>query len=406
MAQTGDLGLQYPTPRPPMIGQYLARKKHVAAGLATIDAMCSVVAAAAGPRDQMPLSFDSLLVSQCGHLGDLIMTLPMLHWIRVFRPQIRIGLIAGSWAAPMLEGISELYDKCYFADHFMLDRSGRPLIKSIARHYKSWRSIVAEVRSDDYQAAIDCYAFLQNNIPLLYACKLPVRVAFTSGAFGPLLTHRIRWKHESRSLIDYSRDLLRALFTDPSLDQPLRAYYPAPIALNRCHGQSYVVVQTGTGNKIKEWPEERWIELARNLSNAGLKVVLAGAGVRERERASRIENAVPTVTNLCDKLSWDEFVALIAEAAHIVCLDSSSSHLAAAFRIPSTVIMSGTSDHGQFGPENDRAQILTFATPCAPCFRSAGCAHMACVRNVGVTEVTEAVLRIFSAAKAPSSRSS
>ena len=98
------------------------------------------------------------------------------------------------------------------------------------------------------------------------------------------------------------------------------------------------------------------------------------------------------MVNLCDKLSWDEFAALVAEAAHVVCLESSTSHLAAAFRIPSTVIMPATNDPVQFGPTNDQARILTFPTPCAPCFRSLGCDHMACIRRVSVAEAREAVL--------------
>lgn len=394
MMKGRDFGLRYPAPRPPMIGDYLVRKRYVAAGLFTIDAACAVLAAGA-PRlhGQMSGDVNSLLVSQCGHLGDLIMTLPALHWIRRNRPQIRIGLIVGSWAKPMIDGIAELYDKYYLADHFMLDRSGRPLTEKVVRHYESWKSTTADITRDKYDAAIECYPFLQNSVPLFHACGIPVRVGFTSGGFSPLLTHKVKWKHEPRSLVDYPRDLLQALFTDVSLDHPLGAYYPAPVGSNKHPGQPYVLVQTGTGNAIKEWPEERWIELVRQLSIDGAKVVLAGAGTRERDRAARIQEAVGGVVNLCDRLSWDQFVTLVAEATHVVCLDSSTSHLAAAFRIPSTVIVSGTSEQRQFGPANEQARILTFPTPCAPCFRSRGCDHMACVRNVGVAEVAEAVLK-------------
>jgi hypothetical protein len=56
-------------------------------------------------------------------------------------------------------------------------------------------------------------------------------------------------------------------------------------------------------------------------------------------------------------------------------LDSSASHVAAAFRIPTTVIMPAINDPKIFGPLNDQANILTFKTPCAPCFRSGGCDH-------------------------------
>jgi ADP-heptose:LPS heptosyltransferase len=389
---TGQLPA-YPTPHPPMVGQYLVRKKYVAAGLTAIDAACSVMATMdTRPALDKSGNFRSILISQGGHLGDLIMTLPALHWIRQHRPNMKIGLIVGSWARPMIEGIAELYDHCYFADHFMLDRSSRPLKQKIIRHRASWKAAAAQIRQDGYEVAMECYPFLQNNIPLLHASGIPIRIGFTSGGFGPLLTHRFRWVHASRPFLDYPRDLLRQLFGDQSLNQELRAYYPAAPSTEKVPPTPYVVMQTGTGNAIREWPEDRWIQLAKDLTARGVSVVLAGAGARERERADRISQRVPAVVNLCDRLSWDEFAALIARAAHVICLESSASHLAAAFQIHSTVIMPATNDPRQFGPANDNARILTYPTPCAPCFRSLGCDHMTCIQGVSAADATHAVL--------------
>jgi len=402
MQATEPSDFDYPSPRPPMVGKYLVRKGRVAAGLRAIDAACSVFASRAptgspGSGEE----FHSIVFSQCGHLGDLIMTLPALHWVRQCRPNVKIGLIVGSWAKPMMEGIRSLYDVSYIADHFMLDRSSRPLKQKLARHRQSWESAAAQIRQDGYDAAIECYPFLQNSVPLLYSSDIPVRAGFTSGGFGPLLTHRARWVHASRPFLDYPRDLLRMLFSDRSLDNQFHPYYPLPPANVKRPQQPYVIMQTGTGNPIREWAGDRWIGLARELTSRGVSVVIAGAGARERERAARIADALPpqAVLDLCDRLSWDEFADLVAGAAHVVCLESSTSHMAAAFKIPSTVIMPGTNDPKQFGPASDKANILTFKTPCAPCFRSHGCDHMACIHQVTASDATSSVLEALDFAK-------
>jgi ADP-heptose:LPS heptosyltransferase len=386
----------YPSPRPPMVGKYLVRKRPVAAGLSAIDAACSIFPSRAPVRSSGgDKEFRSIVFSQCGHLGDLIMTLPALHWVRQFKPEVKIGLIVGSWAKPMMGGIRSLYDASYFADHFMLDRSGRPRKQKLAQHWRSWRSVAAEIRQERYDAAIECYPFLQNSIPLLYSANVPVRAGFTSGGFGPLLTHKACWVHASRPFLDYPRDLLRMLFHDRSLEDQFRPYYPMPSKSSKRPRQPYIVMQTGTGNPLREWAEESWIELAKELTSRGLLVVVAGAGARERERASRIANALPphAILNVSDLLSWDEFADLVEGAAHVICLESSTSHVAAAFKVPSTVIMPGTNDAKQFGPDNDKADILTFKTPCAPCFRSSGCESMACIRQVSVSDATISVLK-------------
>jgi ADP-heptose:LPS heptosyltransferase len=386
-------GIVYPAALAPMVAGYMVRKKYVATGLAAIDAACGLLTGVPGDPAQIdPSKIQSILFSQCGHLGDLIMTLATLHWVRAHRPEIRIGLVVGSWAKPMISGISELYDKVYYADHFMLNRSKQSLARKILQHRSSWKTAATAIREDRYDAAIECYAFAQNNIPLLYSAGIPIRIGFTCGGFGPLLTHRVKFEHASRPFVDYPRDLLRVLFKDSSLDHPFDAYYPSPSAPLAVPPPHYVVIQTGTGNPIREWPEEKWTTLIKELNARGTTVAIAGAGPRERDRAARLAAAAPGVVELCDKLSWDQFAALVAGASHVVCLESSASHLAAAFGIPSTVIMSGTTDHVQFGPANDKARILSAPTPCAPCFRSNGCVHMSCVRNVSANEATAAVL--------------
>jgi ADP-heptose:LPS heptosyltransferase len=392
--------LTYPAPLPPMVGKYLVRKRYVAAGLRAID-FASMAFTSAGPRlasaglgSASSPQLHSILFSQCGHLGDLIMTLPALRWIRQNRPEMKIGLVVGTWAKPMMAGISELYDFCYFADHFMLDRSTRPFKEKLTRHRQSWKLTAAQVRRDGYDAAIECFPFLQNSIPLLYASNIPVRAGFTSGGFGPLLTHKARWTHASRPFLDYPRDLLRLLFSDRSLDSQFQAYYPLPPTTVKRPKQPYIILQMGAGNPIREWSEERWTLVARELTSRGLSLVMAGAGPREQQTAARISEALApqAILNLCDKLSWDEFVDLVAGAAHVVCLESSTSHIAAAFKISSTVIMPSTNDPKQFGPANEKASILTFKTPCAPCFRSRGCEHMACIQRVSADDVTRSVL--------------
>ncbi|QQO13542.1 glycosyltransferase family 9 protein [Bradyrhizobium diazoefficiens] len=385
----GKVELTYPTPRPPMIGHYLARRPSVALLTAVIDRFCSVFGSAAEPAQ--PIAIKSILVSQCGHLGDLIMTLPALHWIRQNRPEVRIGLVVGSWAKPVLDGIAGLYDKTYFADHFMLDRSARSRKEKILEHRLTWSNAVNEIRRDRYDVGMECFPFLPNAILLLFASRIPIRVGFTSGGFGPLLTRPVTWRHEGRPYLDYLRDLLKVIFPDPSLSEPLQAYYPPPAAADLPQAP-YIVLHSGAGNRLREWPDDRWISLASDLAEQGVSIVLAGSGERERERAERIQaNVGSAIINLCGQLTWDEFVALIAGASHVVCLESSTSHVAAAFRIPSTVIMSGTNEYRQFGPANVNARILRYNTPCAPCFRTTGCEHMICLKGVTADQVFQSI---------------
>src|SRR5271155_4041180 len=87
-----------------------------------------------------------------------------------------------------------------------------------------------------------------------------------------------------------------------------------------------------------------------------------------------------TLFDYLDLWSWDGTLDRIHHALYVECRDRRGrrgSPPAAAFRVPSTVIMPGINEPKLFAPANDRANILKFKTPCSPCFRGGGCEHMA-----------------------------
>jgi ADP-heptose:LPS heptosyltransferase len=382
--------MNFPSPNAPMVGPYLARRSRSALVFRAIDIACKLAPVKPQEAASEP---HSVLVSQGGHLGDLIMTLPMLHWLRVNRPNARIGLLVGSWSKPMLPSISELYDQVHFADHFMLNRSNLSRFAKIKEHRRTWKSAAEDLRRAGYDLAFEAFPFFPNNIPLLRASGIPTRVGFTSGSWSPLLTRCVAWTHAPRHVSDYPRDLLRALFSDENLKAPFSAYYPRSSANIQPVEGEYVVVHTGTGNAIREWDERRWCELVDRLLASGERVVLAGAGRTEAERSSRIAEMNRGALNLTNKLSWDEFVGLIANAKHTICLESSSAHLSASFGRPTTTIMPGINMAAQLGPYGPHAAAVTHPTPCAPCYLTLGCDAMSCIRDVSVTDVERAFRR-------------
>lgn len=385
---------RYPTPRPPMQGRYLVRKAWLATALSAIDTAARLAPSRRGsvPTDGRGLAPRSILVSQGGHIGDLIMTLPMLQWIRTHQPEVRIGLVIGSWSKLILPSIKPLFDASYIVDHMLINRSGDSRGAKFRQHRETWATAKAAIKADGYDVAIDTFPFILNNIPFLYSCGIPERVGFTCGGLSPLLTRPVEWRHGPRAYADYQRDLLKAIFTDASLDEPLTGFYPAvPEPSPVDPGEGYVLAQIGAGAPHKEWPDADWESVLTRLSKDGYRVVLAGAGKREKTRAEALAAKVPGAIDLCDTLKWPAFVALVAGASHVICLDSSSSHVAAGFKIPSTVIMPSINDHRQFGPASPNSTVMSFKTPCAPCFRSAGCEHMDCIRKVTADEVYRSV---------------
>jgi heptosyltransferase-1 len=99
----------------------------------------------------------------------------------------------------------------------------------------------------------------------------------------------------------------------------------------------YVVLLTMTSREDKLWPEERWIELARELR---APAILPWGSEAERARAQRIADGVGgTVPK---RMSLEELARLFVNARSVVGLDTGLTHLAAALGAPSVGIYCGS----------------------------------------------------------------
>jgi heptosyltransferase-1 len=112
----------------------------------------------------------------------------------------------------------------------------------------------------------------------------------------------------------------------------------------------YAVFLTMTSRDDKLWPDERWIEVGRNL---GMRVVLPWGSAAEKARAERIGAATGNAT-VPSRLSLAELSALFQKANLAVGLDTGLTHLAAAFGARTVGIYCGSDPAltGLYGASN------------------------------------------------------
>jgi len=307
-------------------------------------------------------------------------------------PQAEIGFLTSSWARSILENNPEI-KYIHTFDHFLLNRSRSSNWFKFNQHMLSLRRALREMRKLHYEIAIDTYHFIQNSIPLLWLAGIPVRIAYTSGGFGPLLTHPIPWISQDKHLVDYHLALLEPLGLSQSAR---RMASPTVVVVTRVDTpalpREYLVLHPGTGAAFKEWQVDKWCELAGKLRQSGYEIIITGSGTHEAAISASIRGMVPSAIDLSGQLSLPQFVRIIQKARLLVGVDSLAGHLAAASATPSVLIYTGTNNQTQMRPFGHHSEVVTWEVPCSPCFRSNGCAGMECVRNVTVARVFQLCL--------------
>jgi ADP-heptose:LPS heptosyltransferase len=380
-------------PRPSMQGRYLLRSPRAALAMTWLDCALSLVPVR---RPAVPERLERILLANLGHLGDVVTTFGAIEALRRRHPGVEIGMIVASGGRAAIADTG-LVDRIHLVDHWMVNRSALSA-RDKRRRYRTTRAqALREIRAARYQAGIDLYPFFPPAHPLFYRAGIPVRVGFTSGGFGPLLTHPVRWPDARLPIAEHYRLLLEAL--DPTTPVPTGAMRPrrdratlAPLPPALAGLSPYVVLHPGAGAGFKEWGMTNWCALARRLLEIApdRRIVVTGAGAGESAMAAEIAALSPAIIDLSGKADWQTFVSIVAHAEMIVCPDTAAGHVAAAVDVPVVSIFTGTNIAEQWQPYTPRNRLLVQPLVCAPCNRP-GCAVMACIRPIEPAQVLAAM---------------
>jgi len=122
------------------------------------------------------------------------------------------------------------------------------------------------------------------------------------------------------------------------------------------------VVHVGAFHGSREWPAERFAEVARRLHAAGHRVVFTGSAA-ERGRASEVAGlaAIDSAAVLAGELDLAEFAALIEDARIVLSADTGAAHLASAYARPSVIVF-GPAAPENWGPPPGPHRVLTDAS--------------------------------------------
>ena len=137
-------------------------------------------------------------------------------------------------------------------------------------------------------------------------------------------------------------------------------FEPAPLEdLLGTVDRPYIVLHMGPSN-IRGWVPEKWLLLAAALKDQGYDLVVTG-GAGEEMEAARILSEKIKVRDLTGRLSWQQFVATVANATAVVTIDSVAGHVAACFSVPTVVLTAGRQRISLWRPNNSNA-IAAYAS--------------------------------------------
>jgi heptosyltransferase-2 len=125
---------------------------------------------------------------------------------------------------------------------------------------------------------------------------------------------------------------------------------------------SAIALHPGSGSARKNWPEERWAELVRQLGGIGVDSLLLIGGEAETGRAQRLADCAGQGRNkiqveVAENLPLPELAARLGRCQFFIGHDSGITHLAAAVGLPGLVLW-GESVAEVWRPRSERMHLL------------------------------------------------
>jgi ADP-heptose:LPS heptosyltransferase len=403
-------------PRPVPVGRYRYSKWRWRVLVRALDAVGTLAMRPWRRFRPLPSVADPrrILLVQLDHLGDAVLTSPLLARLHAAYPEARIDVLASPSNREVFEADPHVHRVHLAARNWFERDRGRWALGSAV-----WQ-LGRSLREARYDLGLDVRGDILTVLVLALA-GIPRRVGWAMGGGGFLLTDVADWipgRHEVGSRLallarlEISSDeparvsvkvgdgdrsqvarWLREAWDDP---RPSRTTSPHVRGQQRGNGQrgpgtllavapSSVVgdeadwlhagrfgaaapllaAHLGAGTAAKRWPPAHWKALIARFLDDGWRVIVIGGP--EDADAARVLEPHARLRDWTGRMTVPQTTAFLERADLFLGADSGPSHLAACAGTPSVVLFSGTNRAGQWRPWSRRSLVLQHDVPCRPC---------------------------------------
>jgi len=342
------------------------------------------------------MKIKSVLVVQTAFPGDVILTLPLVQILKKSIPDVVIDMLVIPKCAEILSNhtsINEVivYDK-----------------KNSESGLKGFFKKVNILKNKKYDCAFIPHRSIRSAL-LVKMAHIPKRIGFNKSVGKFLYTDIIPYdgtKHE----IGRNCSLLQAIGIEnygkeypqlfPSFyDKKKISHYLSEHGIQ--HMNNIIGIAPGTVWKTKQWPLERFSELANKFTSNGYNIVLIG-GNEDVKLCEEIKNKVNSrlILNAAGKLTFLQSAELIGRCRLLVTNDSAPMHLAVAMKTTVVAIFGATIPEFGFAPYGDFDVVIeTKGLTCRPCSIHGGnkcpVKTFDCMYNIKVDDVYDNAVRLL-----------
>ena len=338
----------------------------------------------------------NILVIKTTSLGDVLHATPHLRAIKKNYPDAHLTVLTAISSAEIYAH-NPYVDRLVLFDHARFKKLG---LRSPRELMILIKQTLAEINDREYALAFDLQGLLRSVVFLYFA---HAKHKFVKGRWPGLGGFRDKQLHA----IDEMTQVLAA--ADIAVGDTYMEFARAPEITDRLQkimraqghenllqppaGRGFIVISPFTRWVSKNWPLDRFTQIASRLSGEYTVLITGTAGDRDAITASlKTVSGTEKIGNFAGQLSLAELAELMSHAALVISGDSFPMHLATAVGAP-LVALFGPTDERKTGPRSDNSIVLRPAE-CGRCDKP-DCVR-ACLGQITVAQLETASRELLS----------
>jgi lipopolysaccharide heptosyltransferase II len=341
----------------------------------------------------------SILLIRLDHLGDVLLTTPAIKSLKKRFPDARITMLVREWSFEVVKNTPHIDKIIVFNSPWAVpSQEGRNAV-GVAGIYQ----LIRQLQRERFDLAIDFKGDFRN-ILLVYLSGARRRISYAIRGGGFLLTDVVPYESEIHE-IDKNLKLLNPLginsgdsqlelhYKDEDISKTDQIFDQKGIDL----GRRTILLHYGGASQFKRWDMEKFISLAKRLTENNFTNILIFGGPYEKRAFQFMEKPGKGIFLLPD-MTICQMAAAFKKCDLLVCNDSGPMHVGLAVGTP-TVAIFGPTFIDRFGPKDlKKNRVVSSQLPCSPCWhpdKPIGCGERECLRSIEVDEVLVAIDELY-----------
>ena len=338
------------------------------------------------------ISFKKILILELWGIGDAVMMSPILAPLREKFPEARISVLCQQHAADILKENRQI-------SRFFIFKFPWTVFKGKYRLWQwDWKGLIGLIRTlrlEKFDLILDARRDPRNNF-LSFLIGAKKRVGYGWKVCGFFLTDVVGLKDEKTHRVEAWKGLLAHLGVQTGNVRPdilisaeEEKWAGEFLKNNGISDHDLVIgIHPGARVKVRCWPLEKFAAVAGHVQKKhGAKVVVF------IEPGGYGQDMALDVNHLKTKLSLRQTAAVISRLDLLICNDTGTMHVAAAFGVP-IVSVFGPTCPVRFGPYGKTHRIIIKDNCCyRPCFDHCRYHEAICLVEISTKDVIEMVDR-------------